>query len=129
MSYDLEIDQGGRLLPKEFMCSRMPEVRQLSSQLWLKDRASIPQRPKRRLGYTICKMRLMDANVVSGGNQEFVAMSERLSQLLTGLLAVFLDGKPNVRCVSSYEYEMVEKRLQEGRFDEVEKWLDSLLQR
>ena len=71
----------------------------------------------------------MDANVVSGGNQKFVAMSERLSQLLTGLLAVFLDGKPNVRCVSSYEYEMVEKRLQEGRFDEVEKWLDSLLQR
>lgn len=56
-------------------------------------------------------------------------MSKRLSQFLTGLLAVFLDGKPNVRCVSSYEYEMVEKRLQDGRFDEVEKWLDSLLQR
>ena len=58
-----------------------------------------------------------------------VAMSERLSRFLTGLLAVFLDDKHNVRCVSSYEYEMVEKRLQDGRFDEVEKWLDSLLQR
>lgn len=56
-------------------------------------------------------------------------MSERLSQFLTRLIAVFLDGRPNVRCVSSYEYEMVEKRLQDGRFDEVEKWLDSLLQR
>lgn len=56
-------------------------------------------------------------------------MSKRLSQFLTGLLAVFLDGKHNVRCISSYEYEMVEKRLQDGRFDEVEKWLDSLLQR
>lgn len=71
----------------------------------------------------------MDADVASGGNQELVVMSKRLSQFLTGLLAVFLDGKPNVRCVSSYEYEMVEKRLQDGRFDEVEKWLDSLLQR
>lgn len=56
-------------------------------------------------------------------------MSKRLSQFLTGLLAVFLDGKHNVRFISSYEYELVEKRLQDGRFDEVEKWLDSLLQR
>lgn len=73
-------------------------------------------------------MRFVDALVVGGSNKKLVAMSKRLSRFLTGLLAVFLDGKPNVRCVSSYEYEMVEKRLQEGRFDEVEKWLDSLIQ-
>lgn len=56
-------------------------------------------------------------------------MSKRLSRFLTSRIAEFLDSKNNVRCVSSYEYEMVEKRLQDGRFDEVEKWLDSLLQR
>lgn len=106
----------------------MPEVRQMHTELWPKDRAPIPQRPQRRYGQTICEMRLVDALVVGGGDQELVAMSERLSRFLTSLLAVFLDGKPNVRCVSSYEYEMVENRLQEGRFDEVEKWLDSLLQ-
>lgn len=106
----------------------MPEVRKMSSELWLKDRAYLPQRPQRRLGQTICKMRLVDADVVGCCNQKLVVMSKRLSQFLTGLLAVYLDGKPNVRCVSSYEYEMVEKRLQERQFDEVEKWLNTLLQ-
>lgn len=84
MSYDLQIDQGGRLLQKKFMCSRMPKVRQMPSQLWPKDRALIPQRPQRRYGQTICKMRLVDADVVSGGNQKLVVMNRLINALFWG---------------------------------------------